>query len=484
MSAASLILGGPGTGKTTRLLREVTDFFAAGGRPSEVAFVSFTRAAVREARLRAPADTELPHFRTIHSLAYTALGLKRGEMMDRERYRDLSELTGEELSDRSDPLAPAISTPGDELLFLDQAARAAQRSLEDVWHEHDETIDWHRLQRFTRAYAQYRADLNLSDYADLLERYVMRGVPLAVRLAIVDEGQDLTAVQWAVIERAFGGVERLIVAGDDKQSVHRWAGAAVDTFLNLPYPVEVLPLSHRVPKNVFSLATEVGSRIERARPNPWLPTDRAGELHYLAHPEEADLSQGEWLVLVRARSQLKELVELARHLGVFYSVKGVSAFPEEHQRVITTYEDLRRGERRSMDAVTSVLRAMGRATAPSGVRLEAGRDYAALELGLDPALPWHEALTAISLDDREYYLSCRRRGEKLLGAPRVRLETLHGAKGAQAENVLLLSDLTRRTARGLEEDPDSEHRCFYVGVTRAVERLFVVAPRGRLGYPL
>ena len=77
-----------------------------------------------------------------------------------------------------------------------------------------------------------------------------------------------------------------------------------------------------------------------------------------------------------------------------------------------------------------------------------------------------------------------RRGEKLTNDPRVRIETIHGAKGAEAEHVLLLTDLTYRTYAGYMLDPDSEHRVFYVGVTRASETLNLVAPREVYGYAL
>ncbi len=97
---------------------------------------------------------------------------------------------------------------------------------------------------------------------------------------------------------------------------------------------------------------------------------------------------------------------------------------------------------------------------------------------------WHDALVVIPIEVREYYLSCLRRGEKLAEPPRVRVETFHGAKGAEADHVLMLTDMTYRTQRGFEVDPDSEHRVFYVGMTRAKETLSIVTPRTPYGYRL
>ena len=66
-----LVLGGPGAGKTERLLGAVEAALADGVRPSEVAFVAFTVAAADEARGRAATrfglETKaLLHFRTLH----------------------------------------------------------------------------------------------------------------------------------------------------------------------------------------------------------------------------------------------------------------------------------------------------------------------------------------------------------------------------------------------------------------------------------
>jgi DNA helicase-2/ATP-dependent DNA helicase PcrA len=58
--------------------------------------------------------------------------------------------------------------------------------------------------------------------------------------------------------------------------------------------------------------------------------------------------------------------------------------------------------------------------------------------------------------------------------PRVRLSTIHGAKGMEAERVILLNAMTERVVSGMLRDPDSELRTFYVAMTRAREDLVIV----------
>ena len=98
----------------------------------------------------------------------------------------------------------------------------------------------------------------------------------------------------------------------------------------------------------------------------------------------------------------------------------------------------------------------------------------------------YDALTGLPLREREYYLMCLRRGEKLTGPPRVRVATVHGAKGLEAENVALVVDLTANPLRAWRDGDGGELRLLYTGLTRTRRNLFFVRPeRGpREGYPV
>jgi len=69
--------------------------------------------------------------------------------------------------------------------------------------------------------------------------------------------------------------------------------------------------------------------------------------------------------------------------------------------------------------------------------------------------------------------------------PRIKLSTIHGMKGGECDNVVLLSDLTENTMRNFEKTPDDENRLFYVGATRAKKQLHVVEPKSfDMSYPI
>ena len=54
----------------------------------------------------------------------------------------------------------------------------------------------------------------------------------------------------------------------------------------------------------------------------------------------------------------------------------------------------------------------------------------------------------------------RSNGEQLNKAPRILLSTIHGVKGGECSNVVLLTDLSRNTQKNMNRFPDDENRLF------------------------
>ena len=71
-------------------------------------------------------------------------------------------------------------------------------------------------------------------------------------------------------------------------------------------------------------------------------------------------------------------------------------------------------------------------------------------------------------------------GEELSKDPRVKLSTIHSAKGGEADNVLLILDNTKTIREAVEKSldkEDEEHRVWYVGVTRTKQNLYIMAAK-------
>ena len=76
----------------------------------------------------------------------------------------------------------------------------------------------------------------------------------------------------------------------------------------------------------------------------------------------------------------------------------------------------------------------------------------------------------------------RSNGEDLRLKPRIKVLTLHGSKGGEATNVIILQNQTRNTIKGATKTimkQDEEQRVWYVGLTRCSKNLFLIRCRDR-----
>mgnify|MGYP003668155605 FL=1 len=89
---------------------------------------------------------------------------------------------------------------------------------------------------------------------------------------------------------------------------------------------------------------------------------------------------------------------------------------------------------------------------------------------------WDMALDRIEDEDRVYASALLNRGVNIFEKPKIKLSTIHGAKGGEADNVLLFLDLSGKAVKEMEKNPDDAHRVLYVGVTRAKTNLVLKMP--------
>lgn len=477
-----LVLGGPGCGKTTRLLEIVAEEMNTGIPASKIAFVAFTKAAAIEAKGRAAAGfaldpaKDLPWFRTIHSLAYGQVGVLRDEVMDRTDWGRFSKLVGMRVS--GNRWYGESSNLGDQFLQMLDLARTTDRELRQTWEDAGGGVDWFALERFALTFEKFKKDCGKIDFTDMLVKYVQDCEPINVEVAVIDEAQDLTPLQWRVVDRAFANAHRIYIAGDDDQAIYQWAGADIEKFLNLDAQCEILPKSHRLPEPIHRLTRDIASRItERYQKNFSASGERAGEVKWHQHWRHVNFTErkGSWLILARNRYMLRDIVDWLRRIGHLYNFHAASSVKTVHERAIYGWQEWKAGKVTSAQQTKAILKLYD--GGKRNQRVDPTCDHRPDEFGIDTRLKWHEALTGISMSDRWYYQACLRRKQPLHKEPRIRLDTIHGVKGAEADHVLLLTDMSARTYREYETKPDTEHRVYYVGVSRAKESLHLITPQ-------
>jgi DNA helicase-2/ATP-dependent DNA helicase PcrA len=504
-----IMLGPPGTGKTTTLLNILDEELARGVKPNRIGYVSFTQRAADEARTRAMKrfgfeKEDLPYFQTIHSMCFRQLGLKSAQVLAGPKLNEFADWCGIRVTGRAwshDGLLNNFES-GDRILFMENLARVRNVDLRSMFDEDDDGQNWVEIDRVARALAAYKKEHNLLDYTDMLSQFVKSGIRLNLDVLLVDEAQDLSNLQWRVVFQIGDGVRRVVVAGDDDQAIYRWAGADVETFIGLEGNVSVLGQSWRCPPQIQDVSAEVISGVAHRRSKKWAARKGRGTVKRVVEFDEVDVDD-KWRedsatspVLVLARNQyiLQEQIEpLLRERGIVYEIGGRSSIPMKALVAAESWELLKKGKKVPLENCRLMYDMMNMKTADGQPNVKMGfkklggfGDDGELPLSMrdliqhggllaNTKLLWHEALDRLPAEEMSYMLAARRRGEKLRSSPRVRLSTIHSAKGAEADHVVLMTEMAWRTAKEAEQNPDDERRVWYVGVTRARQRLTIVS---------
>lgn len=497
----TLILGGPGCGKTSRLM-DVIDQCVRDGIPHDrIAFCSFTKTASNNGRRRAldkfniPDEKGvLPFFRTLHSLCFTQMGTMRSRVIGPDHYKEIQKLAGRRLDlegykfdlSHFDVEEHAFaSIEANPLITIDHFARTTDRSLYDAWQLQSRGVPWRTQEQFSAMYKLFKDDHGILDFTDMLIDFKEKGDVVPVDIAILDEVQDLTPLQWDVVNVAFANVKKMYAAGDDDQSIYDWAGADSSKMLNLEregWKVEHLVFSHRLTRKAFALSQTHIKGVKRRYDKPTRPTEKEGTLELVRGLHQFDWSTetGTWLMLARTKHQLDRVIAEAQRRGYHYSVNGTSRVSQKHMAAIDKYVQLQKGEPLRGEEISSLFKYLRR-----HAKLEPEDLYSIHDLKWDANEPWFVAFKGIGERTREYYRACRRNGEALKGVEaRVRISTIHSAKGMEAPNVMVMTDLTPKTWEGMRKDADPEYRALYVGMTRASSRLVLLMDQSIYRFPL
>ena len=426
-----------------------------------------------------------PYFRTLHSLAFHCLAVKADMIMQPEHYRDFAAQVGIEISIGTEDDVD-LAKADNPILNEINLARIRGSDLRQHYNQCGLDIEWYHFEFVERSYRHYKRSKDLLDFTDLLEMAVTEHERLpALEVLIVDEAQDLSRLQWQMVEALSAKAKRTFLAGDDDQAVFTWAGADVKSFLSFQGHITVLQQSYRVPSTVHALADRIVHRIRERQPKEWKARDFEGSVKTYYRFEDVVLNDEPWLILGATNYMLNPLHEWLKSQGLLFERSGVPSLNPKMIEAVHYWEQLRKGEAVRGDVVSGIYKFLGADFVARGHRTFKGGDpnefYRLEDLqqhhGLQSNPIWHEALTRIPEDKRDYLVAVLRRKTKLSSVGRIKLSTIHGAKGGEADNVLLLMDLSPKFAKEYANNGDNVHRLFYVGITRAKKSLHLVLPK-------
>ena len=493
----TIILGPPGTGKTTTLLNLVDQFIQQGIRPKQIGYFSFTRKAAREAATRAAekfgldAEKDLENFRTLHSYAFSRLAMSKEKMMTAENYREFGKLVGIPIKTGKHSEDDGTFNSDNEYLTIMNTARVKRMDLLEYYDSRQNILDIERdtLYLLSEELKRYKKEKGLKDFTDLLEDFIAQETKQSFEALFIDEAQDLSLIQWEMVRSLWVNAKKTYIAGDDDQAIFKWAGADVDHFIALKEEVndiKVLDQSYRIPGGpIHELSQKIISKVQNRFNKDYKPRTEHGILRRYSDVTQVNMSEGNWLVLSSANHFLDDVKDLCELQGWYYQHKGSNSVPLKLLIALNNWEKWRKGDiALGTIEIKNIYQYLGDKVLVgfrSGKTLHSDKKYlirdCRAEHGLVTEDVWYEAFDGLDTITENYIRNMRANGEQINKNPRIIMSTIHGAKGGEADKVLLMQDLTNAALETFSHDPDELHRLFYTGATRAKRELHVLDPK-------
>ncbi len=599
-SKQTLVLAGPGSGKTRVLTQRIAWLVEEKKVPPyKILAVTFTNKAAKEMRSRVESllHTQLQDIwlGTFHSICARLLRRETDSLPYRNNFvifdaddqgtlikRIIKELAIDDKTYRANALLNSISKAKNELLLPEEYP---------VGNYRDEVV-----KRVYERYQNLLLESNALDFDDLLFAAVqlLRSNPsIRIKYAsrfdeiLVDEFQDTNLAQYELLKLLSSHHHSIFAVGDEDQSIYRWRGADYRNVLRFEkdfpeFHKILLEQNYRSTQNVLDTAQAIIKRNSNRTPKNlfterdhgeanllYEAADDAGEAVFVAETIKqmtasklAHLS--DFAVMYRTNAQSRLLEEAFLQAGIPYRLVGAQRFYGRREvkdiiaylrllhnpadevsltRIINTptrgigektLNTLLLAARQAGNSAGQILLDIGKnGTASAYWPLLSGRG--ALMLADFGVLlhTWIDRQTKLSLpqlfdtiisdvnyqnylqdnfDDGEDRWENVQELKKLAyeyqdsgitafletlalvsdqdtlpeaeDAPT--LLTLHAAKGLEFSNVFIvgLDDGTLPHSRS-KDDPEEmmeERRLFYVGITRAKNRLFLVRAQRRIQY--
>jgi DNA helicase-2/ATP-dependent DNA helicase PcrA len=516
------ILAGAGTGKTRAITHRIAYAVASGAVPADaVLAVTFTARAAGELRTRlrglgaGGVQARTFHSAALRQLSYFAPQILGGPMPEvaSNPIRWVSQATNR-LRLRTDKaelrdLAGEIDWAKSSLVGPQDYPAAAIRANRGI------SVTPQRVAEVYAGYEDAKRRNNEIDFSDLLlimagalEEIpdVARAIRTRYRYFVIDEYQDVSPIQQRLLDAWLGDREDLCVVGDANQTIYSFAGAKPSYLLDFVqrYPKatlvrlerdyrstpQIVDLANRLIGGATGTSAATHLRLVGQRPDGPQPSfaehdDEVAEAESVAAAAKRLIAGGtpasEIAVLFRINAQSEVYEQALTEAGIPYVLRGGEKFfdrAEVRQALV-----LLRGAARADDGSVSLPESVSEVLSslswnaehppPGGAARERWESLAAL---VNLAEQFAAELPEARLDEFNADLEQRAASQHAPTVQGVTLASLHSAKGLEWDAVFLVG-LTDQTLpiqhANTPEQLAEERRLFYVGITRARERLML-----------
>lgn len=505
------VIAGAGTGKTRVITNRIAYAINSGVTdPTKVLALTFTARAAGEmrARLRALGVPNVSA-RTFHSAAIKQLLYFWPYAFGGQFPTLLTTKSGfvSQAIERAEVAVPAQAAVLREIAGEIEWAKVLEISPENY---QEKAIESNRLVKFPNnksanenlgmisqvyeAYESLKRQERTLDFEDVLlltvgmleeDRAVRERIRDQYRYFTVDEYQDVSPLQQRLLNLWLGNREEICVVGDAAQTIYSFAGATSNFLLNFKnrFPnAQVFRLStgYRSTPEIINTANQIlrvanlvsdhGIELQSVNTHGEKPlvngfSSAADEIAYVATEVKKQIDSGidssDIAILARTNAQLDQVKSALNNLRVASQIRSGERFFErvdvrDAMRLIRGASVLPSEGGDWFADLVSVLQPFGDA------------DYVTAFLRLARSIKDNggENMRAFlrEIEDR-----AEQNNPPIL--PGVTLSTLHGAKGLEWDHLYLIGISEGVLPMG--NDLNEERRLFYVGVTRAKQRIHI-----------
>jgi DNA helicase II / ATP-dependent DNA helicase PcrA len=294
-----LIVAGAGSGKTRALTHRIAYLIREKGKsPYEILAITFTNKASREmaARVEMLVGSGIARgmwILTFHSACVRILRREHAQLAIPSTFTiydegDTERLIAGVLRDLDlDPkrfppkqMAAAIGRAKDQVLSADAFADMASNFYEEV------------VAKVYRAYEERKRAAGALDFDDLITRTVelfeenpgtLQHYQERFRYILVDEYQDTSRAQYALVKALASRYRNVCVVGDVDQGVYSWRGATIQNLLDFErdYPdaqVFLMEQNYRSTGNILTAANALIEHNQQRKPKTLWTESAPGEL--------------------------------------------------------------------------------------------------------------------------------------------------------------------------------------------------------------
>jgi DNA helicase-2/ATP-dependent DNA helicase PcrA len=505
------ILAGAGTGKTRTVTHRIAYGIATGHfAPNRVLALTYTNRAAGELRSRLRSlGVGAVSVRTFHAAALAQLeyfwpqlvGVPAPSILDSK-----AKLIGQ--------AAKSLSINLDNAALRDMASEIEWRkysmlSMEE-YSELSESrpkvagLSFQKNVEIQKLYEQEKIRAQKLDWEDVLvltlgllkaEPRALAHVQSQYRFFTVDEYQDISPLQHALLDQWLGDHAELCVVGDPNQTIYSFTGASSEFLRDFAerFPgasVVDLTTNYRSTQQIVSFANrlttdaQLGASLEAAGPSGVAPqvtkyesaqAEAKAVATVISEAISSGVSKSEIAVLYRINNQSEALEKALDAFSINYQLRGGERFfsrPEIKSAVqLIRAEALSPSGKPLHQAVSDIVRSLGwQATKPTEVGVVASKWEA-----LNSLLSMLDDLTeGATIKEFALELADRAHSQHEPTTEAVTLSTIHAAKGLEWPMVFIvgvnegyLPISYAKTPAAIQE----EKRLLYVGITRAMREL-------------